>query len=48
MVRYIRQIKRLVVIMLQTVNFTDARNNFKNFCDDVVENKTTLIVTRRR
>ena len=33
--------------MLQTANFTDARNNFKNFCDDVVDKKTTLIITRK-
>ena len=33
--------------MLQTTNFTQARDNFKNYCDNIVDNNATLIITRK-
>lgn len=33
--------------MLQTANFTHARDHLKTYCDDVVENNSTLIITRK-
>lgn len=33
--------------MLQTANFTHARDHLKTYCDDVVENNATLIITRK-
>jgi len=33
--------------MLQTANFTQARDNFKNYCDEIVDSNATLIVTRK-
>jgi len=33
--------------MLQTANFTQARDNFKTYCDDIVDNNSTLIITRK-
>jgi len=32
--------------MLKTANFTQASDNFKIYCDDIVNNNSTLIVTR--
>ena len=33
--------------MLQTANFSEARTNLKTYCDDVVDNNATLIITRK-
>jgi len=33
--------------MLKTANFTHARENLKTFCDDVVDNNATLLITRK-
>ena len=33
--------------MLQTANFTQARDNLKTFCDDVIKNNSTLIIVRK-
>lgn len=29
------------------VNFTTARNNFKNFCDKVTDNEEIVVITRK-
>ena len=33
--------------MLQTANFSEARTNLKSYCDDVVNENATLIITRK-
>jgi antitoxin YefM len=33
--------------MLQTANFTHARDHLKTYCDSVVDNNATLIITRK-
>ena len=36
-----------MIINMLVANYTNVRNDFKNFCDQVVETASPLIVTRK-